>query len=59
MAVLTVHYIKLTRQVENGFLMCLNMCTVSILEIKKCVIVLKRIEQASRLCKYAVDYWVR
>lgn len=32
---LTVHYIKLTHQQENGYLMGLNMCIVSILEIKK------------------------
>lgn len=59
MTVLTVHYIKLTHQEENGILMGFNMCTVSILEIKKCVIVFKRIEPASRLCKYAVVHWAR
>lgn len=39
MTVLTVHYIKLTHHEENGYLMAFNICTVSILEIKKYVIV--------------------
>lgn len=58
MTVLTVYYIKLSLQEENGYLMGFNMCTVNILEIKKYLTVFKRIEQASHFCKYAVVHWV-